>query len=87
MTDLTTVQGLRKHLGLTQDEAGEVLGLSKRGVQQVENGTGADRAAYRLGLERYALRRAVETGRIELAPPAVRGDALALARLITGRDL
>lgn len=82
--DLATLQGLRKHLKLTQEEAGGILGLSKRGVQQVEGGTGADRAAYHLGLERYALRRAVETGRIELAPPAVRADALALARLITG---
>ena len=85
MADLTTLQGLRKHLGLTQDEAGEILGLTKRGVQQVESGKGADRAAYRLALERHALHLAVSTGRIELAPPSVRADALELAKLITGR--
>ena len=83
MTDLTTLQGLRKHLGLNQDQAAEILGLTKRGLQDIERGKGADRAAYRLALERHALRLAVETGRIELAPPSVRRDALALAKLIT----
>lgn len=75
---------LRKALGLTQTEFAARLGMTMRGYQDIETGKSGLRPIYALGAERVALAIAVERGEINLAPAAVRRDALALARLITG---
>ena len=83
---------LRRALGLTQTEMGERMGLSMRAYQDAEAGesgalrrdaAGAVKARHALAAERAALTVAVERGNPMLAPPGIRREALASARLIT----
>jgi transcriptional regulator with XRE-family HTH domain len=72
---------LRKDLGLTQQEMAERLGMALRGYQDIEAGESKYRFIHRLAAERVALALAVDRGAPDLAPIAVRADAVELVRL------
>lgn len=78
---------LREHAKLTQTEMAERMGLGISAYQDLENDD-PDWKKFKhrhlLALERASLTLAVERGDIALALPAVRRDALDLARLIAG---
>jgi DNA-binding XRE family transcriptional regulator len=75
---------LREAANLTQVEMGELMGLGKTAYQDLEADDGWKRfkPRHRLALERVSLKLAVERGSIDLALPAIRRDALDLAKLI-----
>jgi transcriptional regulator with XRE-family HTH domain len=72
---------LRNSLHLTQQEMAERLGMALRSYQDIEAGKSKYRFIHRLAAERAALALAVDKGTPELAPIAVREDALELIRL------
>jgi transcriptional regulator with XRE-family HTH domain len=72
---------LRNSLHLTQQEMAERLGMALRSYQDIEAGKSKYRFIHRLAAERAALALAVEKGTPELAPIAVREEALELIRL------
>lgn len=71
---------------LTQAEMADRMGLGLSAYQDLEAGDGMKkfRTRHKLAFERASLTLAVERGDINLAVPAVRRDALDLARLIAG---
>lgn len=75
---------LRKAAKLTQAEMATLLDMKLRGYHNIEVGETPLTNRHVWLAERGLLRLAVERGDINLAPPSVRRDALALARLITG---
>lgn len=81
------MKGLRLQAGLTQSEMADLMGLGKTAYVDLETDDPdwkKFKARHQLALERASLKLAVERGDINLALPAVRRDALDLARLITG---
>lgn len=78
------LKSYREQAGLTQAEMAMAMGLGNTAYQDLETGFSKFKARHQLALERASLRLAVERGDINLALPAVRRDALELARLITG---
>lgn len=72
---------LRNSLHVTQQEMAERLGMALRSYQDIEAGKSKYRFIHRLAAERAALALAVDKGTPELAPIAVREDALELIRL------
>jgi len=72
---------LRNSLHQTQQEMAERLGMALRSYQDIEAGKSKYRFIHRLAAERAALALAVDKGTPELAPIAVREDALELIRL------
>jgi transcriptional regulator with XRE-family HTH domain len=72
---------LRKELGLTQQEMADRLGMALRGYQDIEAGESKYRFIHRLAAERVALVIAVDKANPDLAPSAVRDDAIELVRL------
>jgi transcriptional regulator with XRE-family HTH domain len=74
----------REAAGITQTELADRIGLTSRPYQDIEGGRTKVQRRHVLAFERAALALALERGDINLAPPAIRRDALALARLITG---
>lgn len=78
---------LREAAKLSQTEMGELMGLSKNAYIEIEKDDPdwkKFKPRHQLALERASLKLAVERGDINLALPAVRRDALDLAKLITG---
>lgn len=83
---MITVQdlvALRKSLDLSQAEMAAEMGLSPRAYQAIEMGESTFRKLHALAAERVSLDWAVSDGRIEIALPLVRAQALELARMIT----
>lgn len=80
------MKALREAAKLNQREMADLIGLGLSAYQDLEADDGMKKFRHRhqLALERASLRLAVERGDINLALPAVRRDALDLARLITG---
>jgi len=81
------MKGLRLKAGLTQAEMAEHMGLGKTAYVDLESDDPdwkKFKARHLLALERVSLRLAIERGDINYALPAVRRDALDLAKLITG---
>lgn len=76
------LRSIRETAKLTQAEMGKRMGLGLSAYQELEIGNAPWRARHETLLERVSLRLAVERGDINLALPAVRRDALDLARLI-----
>jgi DNA-binding XRE family transcriptional regulator len=81
------MKDLRERARLTQTEMAGLMGLGKTAYVDLE----ADdpdwkkfKPRHLLALERASMRLALERGDINLALPAVRRDALDLARLISG---
>ncbi|MGA8079846.1 MAG: helix-turn-helix transcriptional regulator [Xanthobacteraceae bacterium] len=72
---------LRKDLGLTQQEMAERLGMALRSYQDIESGESKYRFIHRLAAERVALALAVDRGAPDLAPTALREDAVEFVRL------
>jgi transcriptional regulator with XRE-family HTH domain len=72
---------LRRDLGLTQQEMAERLGMALRSYQDIEAGESKYRFIHRLAAERVALALAVDRGDPDLAPIALREDAVELVRL------
>jgi transcriptional regulator with XRE-family HTH domain len=72
---------LRESLHLTQQEMAERLGMALRGYQDIEAGESKYRFIHRLAAERVALALAVDRGDPNLAPFALRQDAIELVRL------
>lgn len=81
LDDLMT---LRKEAGLTQADFARRLGLSLRAYQDIETGKATLRPLHILAAERAALDLAIEHGNPMLAPPSVRRQGLALAKMILG---
>jgi transcriptional regulator with XRE-family HTH domain len=75
---------LRKGMGLTQSDLAQLLGMSTRALQQIENGRSELREVHILAVERIALSQAVKTANIQIAPITVRREALELSNLIKG---
>lgn len=81
------MKALRQQAGLTQAEMADLMGLGKTAYVDLELGDPdwkKFKSRHQLALERASMKLAVERGDITLALPAVRRDALDLARLITG---
>lgn len=80
------MKALREKAKLTQQEMGDLMGLRKTAYVDLErDDPDWEKFKHRhlLALERVSLKLAVERGDISLALPAVRRDALDLAKLIT----
>lgn len=78
------LKAIREGLGLTQAEMARAIGQGLSAYQDLESGFSKFKDRHQMLVERASLRLAVERGDINLALPAVRRDALDLARLITG---
>lgn len=78
---------LRKDLGLTQHEMADRLDMALRAYQAIEAGESDYRLIHRLAAERVALMVAADKKDAQLAPDAVRDDAIELVRVgkATGR--
>lgn len=61
------LKAIRQRLSLSQSEFARELGLTLRGVQDIEAGKGKERAAYIMAAEYLALRIAVAQQKPELA--------------------
>lgn len=84
MTNNNEFASLRARLGLTQAEAAERLGLTVRGVQDMERRE-KPRMVNLAALERLALYIAVERSDPMLAPAGVRREAFTLVHLSEGK--
>ena len=81
-----TMKDLRSRAGLTQAEMAQRMGLGKTAYVDLETGDEdwkKFKPRHQILLERASLSLAVERQDVSLALPAVRRDALDLARLIT----
>lgn len=78
------LRSIREQAKLSQVDMANLLGLGQSAYQDLEGEHSKWRPRHQTMLERVSLRLAVERGDINLALPAVRRDALDLARLITG---
>lgn len=76
---------LRTTLGFSQSTMAHLLELNVRDYQAFEWGEREIPNIYVLAFERIAMSHAVQHGNPTMAPPAVREEALALARL-SGRS-
>lgn len=83
------MKALREAASLTQAQMGERMGMGKTAYVELETDPEWKKfkPKHQLALERVSLTLAVERGRIELALPAVRRDALLLAQMITGQGV
>lgn len=79
-----TLLDFREAAGLTQVQLAEHLGLGRSAYLDLETGFSKFKPRHLMMLERVSLRLALERGDVNIALPAVRRDALDLARLITG---
>lgn len=80
------MKALREAANLTQAQMGERMGMGKTAYVELETDPEWKKfkPKHQLALERASLTLALERGRIELALPSVRRDALRLAQMITG---
>ncbi len=80
------MKSLRERAGLTQAQMAERIGLGKTAYVDLELGDDdwkKFKQRHQLALERASLTLAIERNDISFALPAIRRDALALARMIT----
>jgi DNA-binding XRE family transcriptional regulator len=78
------LKSYREGAKVTQAEMARLLGLGTTAYQDLESGFSKFKERHQLALERVSLRLAVERNDINQALPAVRRDALDLARLVRG---
>jgi DNA-binding XRE family transcriptional regulator len=76
------LKAYRETAKVTQAEMARLMGLGTTAYQDLETGLSMYKARHQLALERVSLRLAVERVDLNLALPAVRRDALDLARMI-----
>lgn len=76
---------LRKRLGVTQTQIAEILGMSHRAYQEIENGRTPIRGIHRYAIDRASLEIAAKRGDLMLATPGVRRDLLALIDALQGK--
>lgn len=78
------LKNYREAAQITQAEMARLMGLGNTAYQDLETGYSKFKDRHQLALERVSLKLAVERGDINLALPAVRRDALDLAKMIRG---
>lgn len=73
----------RSHMGMTQAEMANELGLSLRAYQDIEGNKSELRPIHVMAIERSSLRLAIRLGRADYALPLIRQDAFTYSRVFS----